>query len=110
MDTHAAARITAELTTWPGVTTAEHERGGGVEFRYGRRELGHLHGDRIADLPLPRRLRDELVAAGRANPHHVLPDSGWITKPMRSTEDVTEAIALFELAYERAVAQAERRR
>jgi len=33
-------------------------------------------GDRLADLPLPpRRIHDEVIAAGRAHPHHVLPDT-----------------------------------
>ncbi len=71
-----AARITREISSWPGVTVAPH-RFGGVEFRRGRRELGHLHGSRLADLPFPVRVRDELVRDGRADPHHVLPESGW---------------------------------
>jgi hypothetical protein len=68
----------------------------------GRRELGHLHGDRIADLPFPRRVRDELVAEGRARPHHVLPDSGWITISIDSPEEADHAVELFRMAYERA--------
>ena len=43
--------------------TENPHRFGGIEFRLGRRELGHLHGDRVADLPFPRAIRDELVAA-----------------------------------------------
>ena len=70
----AAERITDVVASWPEVDIGPH-RFGGVEFRLGRRELGHLHGNRIADLPFPRRVRDELIAAGRARPHHVLPDS-----------------------------------
>lgn len=62
--------VRAEVENWEGVTTHEH-RFGGIEFRIGARDLGHLHGS-IADLPFPRRVRDELVAAGRARPHHVL--------------------------------------
>ncbi len=77
----AAERITATVGSWPDVEIGPH-RFGGVEFRLGRRELGHLHGDRIADLPFPRRVRDELIAAGRARAHHVLPDSGWVTVPV----------------------------
>ena len=77
-------------------------RFGGVEFRIGRRELGHLHGERLADLPFPRRVRDELVAAGRAEPHHVLPSSGWVSFWIASPEDAEHAIDLFRLAYERA--------
>jgi hypothetical protein len=99
--TGAAARIAAEVLSWPDVTAGEH-RFGGVEFRHGRRELGHLHGDRSADLPFPRRVRDELVAAGRADPHRALPDSGWITFPIRDDDDVAAAIELFRLAYDRA--------
>ena len=35
-------RIEREVGSWEGVTTHEH-RFGGVEFRLGKRELGHLH-------------------------------------------------------------------
>ena len=95
------AQIADTVASWPGVSVAEH-RFGGVEFTVGRRELGHLHGDRIADLPFPRRVRDELIAAGRARPHHVLPDSGWITVSISGPGDVERTIELFGLAYERA--------
>ena len=94
-------QITATVQSWPGVESASH-RFGGIEFRVGRRELGHLHGDRIADLPFPRRVRDELVAEGRARPHHVLPDSGWITISIDSPEEADSAVELFRMAYERA--------
>jgi hypothetical protein len=103
----AAAQITETVGSWPGVEVAGH-RFGGVEFRIGRRELGHLHGDRIADLPFPRRVRDELIAAGRAQPHHAVPDSGWVTFPISSEEDVEAAIELFRMSYERATAQRRR--
>jgi hypothetical protein len=104
----ASERISAEVLSWPGVTTAPH-RFGGVEFRLGRRELGHLHGDRLADLPFPRRVRDALVAEGRARPHHVLPDTGWVSVPISSDADAEGVIELFRLGYDRAVAQAGRR-
>ena len=92
--------VRREALSWPGVSEAPH-RFGGIEFRYGRRELGHLHGDYLADLPFPTRLRRELVDAGRALPH-----SGWVSYPIRDAAAVPGAIALFRLAYERAVAQA----
>jgi hypothetical protein len=93
--------VTRQVTSWKGVTVHVH-RFGGVEFRLGRRELGHLHAF-IADLPFPRRVRDELVAAARARPHHVLPDSGWVTTPMRTTAEVANVIDLFRMNYDRAV-------
>lgn len=97
----AGARIRAVVGAWEGVTVQPH-RFGGTEFRLGRRELGHVHGDRIADLPFPRRIRDELISAGRARPHHVLPDTGWVTVALGEPRDVDGAIELFRLSYERA--------
>lgn len=96
----AGERIRREVSSWPDVTAAPH-RFGGVEFRVGRRELGHVHGDRLADLPFPVAVRAELVAAGRAQPHHILPDSGWVSYRMRTPDDADGAIALFRLSYER---------
>ena len=68
------ARSRREVSSWEGVTAHPH-RFGGVEFRLGKRELGHLHGDARADLPFTARIRDMLVETGRAQPHHVLPES-----------------------------------
>ena len=96
----AADRIRAEVGSWPEVTVVPH-RFGGVEFRVGRRELGHLHGSRLADLPFPRAIRDQLVEAGRAEPHHILPDSGWVSVWIRSQTDVATVLELFRLNYER---------
>ena len=95
-----AEQVRDAVGSWEGVTTHDH-RFGGIEFRIGRRELGHLHRT-IADLPFPRRIRDELVTAGRARPHHVLPDSGWITVPMRTDDDIANVIELFRQNYDRA--------
>jgi hypothetical protein len=95
------AGIRDEVASWDGVETRPH-RFGGVELRLGRRELGHLHPGGVADLPFPRRIRDMLVETGRAEPHHVLPESGWVTRRVRSAEDASEVVDLFRLSYERA--------
>jgi hypothetical protein len=96
-----AERIEHEVASWDGVSVHEH-RFGGVEFRLGRRELGHLHGGRWADLRFQRTVRDMLVETGRAQPHHVLPETGWVSKPILSDDDVADVIELFRLSYERA--------
>lgn len=67
-----------EVSAWPGVTSHEH-RFGGTEFRLGEREIGHAHWFGIVDIPFTTRLRDALIAAGRAEQHHFVPDSGWTT-------------------------------
>jgi hypothetical protein len=96
----AAEIIKREVSSWPGVTAAPH-RFGGVEFRAGKRELGHVHGNHHVDLPFPVKIREQLVASGRATLHHVLPESGWVTFYMRDDEDVARAIDLFRLNYDR---------
>ena len=81
--------------------TIHPHRFGGVEFRVGRRELGHLHGSRLADLPFPVRVRERLVAEGKAEPHHVLPQSGWVSVRIRTDADVERVVELFRLNYNR---------
>ena len=92
--------ITRQVAAWPGVTIGPH-RFGGVEFRVGRRELGHLHGDRLADLPFPVSVREHLVSSGEARPHHVLPQSGWVSVHIHNVSDVDRVVRLFRMNYER---------
>ena len=92
--------IVREVSSWPGVTIARH-RFGGTEFRVGRRELGHLHGSRLADLPFPLLIRDDLIAQGRAEAHHVHPESGWVSYAIKDPSDVGRVVALFRLNYDR---------
>ena len=93
-------QIVREVSAWDGVIVAPH-RYGGTEFRVGRRELGHLHGGRLADLPFPIRIREQLVAAGDAEIHHVLPESGWVSVHIHVPADVPRVVRLFRLNYER---------
>lgn len=92
--------IVDEVGRWPGVRVAPH-RFGGIEFRVSGHEIGHLHGERLADLPFPVHMRRELVEGGRALPHHVLPDSGWVSYRIHGPDDVDGAIGLFRLNYDR---------
>jgi hypothetical protein len=92
--------IAREIMSWSGVTTGRH-RFGGTEFRVGRRELGHLHDGRLADLPFPLLVRDDLVAAGQAEPHHIYPESGWVSYFIHGEVDVPRVVALFRLNYDR---------
>jgi len=96
----AGELIRDAVGSWPGVEAAPH-RFGATEYRYGRREMGHVHGDRLADLPLPRKLHDEVIADGRARPHHVLPQSGWVSCSMDGPADAAGVIELFRMQYER---------
>ena len=97
-------KIRHEVLAWPGVEAKAH-RFGGAEFRALGHEIGHLHGERLADLPFPVRVRKELVAEGKARSHHVLPETGWVSYPIRGEKDVLGALELFQRNYERIIAR-----
>ena len=101
----AGTLIDEAVMSWPGVAAHPH-RFGGTEYRSGLKEMGHVHGDRLADLPLPRRLHDEVIAKGLAVPHHVLPATGWVSCWMDGPDDAGRAIDLFRMQYERYAAKA----
>ena len=91
--------IKKEILSWPYVTAQPHQFGG-IEFRLNKREMGHIHGDRLADLPFPMNIRNELVNSSRASPHHVLPQSGWVSYWIERGEDIPAVIELFRMRYE----------
>jgi hypothetical protein len=95
----AKERIDAALQGWLGITSHPH-RFGGTEYNLGRREIGHVHGDSLVDIPFPKKVRNELVAAGRAEPHHILPESRWVSIFLRQASDVDRAIELPRLSFE----------
>ncbi len=95
----AKEKIEAALQGWPGITSQQH-RLGGTEDNLGRREIGHVHGDSLVDIPFPKKLRNELVAAGRAEPYHILPESGWVSVFLRQARDVDRAIELLHVSFE----------
>jgi luciferase-like monooxygenase len=98
--TNALEKVKNELLSWPGVKSKSH-RFGGTEFDLNGREMGHMHGSSWADLPFPMDMRKDLVEKGMASPHHILPNSGWVTFHIRSEEDVETLIRLFKMQYER---------
>ncbi len=106
MDSNIAT-IEQEVLSWPGVTSAPG-RFGAVAFRYGKREIGHVHRDRIADLPVTPDVREKLLAEGRARPHRA-GVKGYVSYPVQNPEDVSAVIDVLGRNYDRAKAAAERR-
>jgi hypothetical protein len=105
----AATQILQVVSAWPGVEAHPH-RFGGTEYRIGKREIGHSHGDTLVDIPFPTKVRDEVVAAGRAQPHHLLPETGWVSFYLHEPADVAQAIELLRLSFDLAVKQKARTR
>ncbi len=85
------------LGTLPGVRLRVH-RVGGVELAAGKRALGPPPGPGLLDLGGGRAAADRLLCAGAVRPHHVLPDSGWVSFQLESPADVSPALALLREA------------
>ena len=100
-------QIQQKVGSWPDVRVDIY-RGGMIFFHVGRREIGHLHGDRLADLPVPVRIREQLVAAGKASVHYLHPQTGWISYYIRGEQDIDPVVQLFRLNYERPWLEQER--
>src|SRR5262245_66539201 len=94
---HYLKEIQQEAASWPGVTASPH-RFGGVEFNLGKAEIGHIHRSGMLDIPLPMKIRDQLLREGLVEKHHFLPDSGWITFNVSSDEDLPRAVWFLELS------------
>jgi hypothetical protein len=102
----ASRQIIEEVASWPGVRAGEGDRGSSVAFRLGRRELGHLHGDRALHTGFPREVWTELWEQGRIDYHPVFPDKpGPAARRIEDAGDVRDVIELLRLNYDRAVAR-----
>ena len=99
-----AERIITEALDWPGVWRAKGHLGS-VVLRVGRRELGHLHGDVVADVPLSPEPQDQLVKDGVALEDQQPHESGWIKISLETEEGVQQALALLRANYERELAK-----
>ncbi len=96
-----AEQVAAALEQQPGVTARTHWRLGnerlvdGADFYVGQQELGHLHLDGEAHIPLTVALREQLVASGKAHPFPWA--EGWVVWPVETPADVDHALWLFSL-------------
>jgi hypothetical protein len=99
----ASERITAEVTSWPGVEAGFGQRGE-WSFKVGRREIGHLHGDHAAHIMFPKETWERLHAEGRIVHHPVFPDKrGPGARRIADDEDVEDVIRMLRMNYDRVV-------
>lgn len=99
----ASEQITDEVTSWAGVHAGTGRRGEWA-FKVGRREIGHLHGDRAAHFVFPKPVWAQLVAQGRIVDHPVFPGRiGPAARRIEDQSDVRDVIELLRLNYDRIV-------
>src|SRR5688572_28548484 len=91
----ASQLITDEVTSWPGVEAGPGERGE-FAFTVVRRQIGHLHGDRVAHFGFPKSIGAKLREVGRIGPHPVFPDNpGWGARNLLTEDDVHDVVELM---------------
>jgi hypothetical protein len=96
-----STHITEAVTSWPGVKAGPGSRGEHA-FTVGRRQIGHLHGDRSAHFSFPKQVWRELFEQGRITEHPVFPGKeGPAARRIESDADVDDVIALLRLNYDR---------
>ncbi len=104
----ADEKIHQAMINFEGITSNSH-RYGGTEYKLGKREIGHVHGNFLVDIPFPMKVRNEIVERGEAEPHHILPESGWVSIYLKDEQDIDRAISLLKKSYQLALEQKEKR-
>jgi hypothetical protein len=101
----ASKHIIEEVTSWPGIRVRPGDRGE-LSIQLGRREIGHLHGDRIAHFSFPKPVWLELHEMGRIDYHPVFPGKiGWAERRIEKGADILDVIELLRLNYDRLAAK-----
>jgi hypothetical protein len=106
--------IDREVLSWPNMSREERltDVTGFMEgvtiYYYGKRNIGHIHHDGVADLQFPRAVHADLIALGIAAPHR----GGFasvVSYDLRTPDDIPGLIELLRMSYARAQAAAEKR-
>lgn len=93
--------IEKTVLSWRQTSIHPHKFGG-VQFNVRNKELGHIHGNGLLDIPFSKSVKEQLIAEsnGRVKEHHIYKKSGWISFYVRNTADKDLAIQLLMRSYE----------
>jgi len=97
--------IEREVLTWERTTVSLHKYGG-VQFNFDKKEFAHIHSNGILDILFTTTIKTELMAKTLAQEHHLFKKSGWITFYIKRDDDVSSAISLLRLSYNKVAAAA----
>ena len=96
---HPVEEIEHIASSWKNITVKPH-RFGGKEFKLLDTEIGHIHFTGMLDIPFPKAIRDVLIKKRMVKQHHYLPETGWISFPMKSDpSSVHQGANLLRLSY-----------
>ncbi len=90
--------IEETVESWPNVAISMHKYGG-TQFNLNNREIGHLHGNGLLDVPLNLSLKAELMHKYPVQDHHMFAASGWISFWIKDSNDKDLALQILQKAY-----------
>ena len=92
-----------EVVKWmkelPDIKSKYHKYGG-LEFKINGKEVCHIHGDGLTDVLLNKEYAEKLIRTTRAEEHHVIKKSGWISYQITSKTITSELIQIIQQAYD----------
>ena len=92
-----------EVVKWmkelPDIKSKYHKYGG-LEFQINGKEVCHIHGDGLTDVSLNKEYAEKLIRTTRAEEHHVIKNSGWISYQITSKTITSELIQIIQQAYD----------
>jgi len=98
--------LVEEITKWEGVAVKSHPFGG-FQFKLKGADIGHIHGDKLADLPLSSPLRQKISSSKKETDYtnhlakyHMYRETGWIAYYLNDIEDHSILLKHFKSQYE----------
>lgn len=91
-----------EIVQWiknlPNIETKYHKYGG-LEFKINDKEICHIHGDGLVDIILTKKTAAEIILTTKAEEHHVIINTGWISYQIKSETDILELKGIIQQSY-----------
>lgn len=87
----------------PGVTERPNAGIHEDAFFVGRTMFMHIHGHGHCDIQLPLDRQQQVLAQGRALPHHWAPEKGFVTSLVTDERTLEAAMELIQIAHRSAV-------
>jgi Ni,Fe-hydrogenase I large subunit len=97
----AATEMIKQMILGVHVGSARAHQFVGIRFCVNPKEMGHLLGENLIDLPFSRQTQKNVVEFGRALSYHIHPESERISYWIRGKDDLQNVTAFFQLKYER---------
>lgn len=89
------------VLSWDHTSVRPH-RFGGIQFDVNNKEIGHIHGNGLLDIPFSKSVKEKLILETnrRVKEHHIFRKSGWISLYIENSSDRDLAIQILKRSYE----------